>query len=217
MDYKVVLFDLDGTLTDSKEGVTKCVQYALSTYGIEASLEELIPFVGPPLDDSFMRYFDFTKEKADEAIKRFRSRYEKIGLFENAAYEGIEEALRHITQKGIKVAVATSKPEVFAKRILEEYKLAHYFTEIVGCELNGGRNSKAEVIIETLKRLQLTEEDKKDILMVGDRKYDVLGAKSCGIETLGVYYGYAEPGELEAAGAKYIVNTVQELEEFFCS
>lgn len=210
--YNTILFDLDGTLTDPKEGITKSVQYALSACGIQVdNLDELLCFIGPPLIDSFEEYYGMSKDEAVFALKKYRERFSSIGIFENQMFEYVPKILSALKQAGKTVALSTSKPEVYAKRILDHFSITGYFDEICGCELDGTRNSKAEVIEETLKRLN--NPDKKKVVMVGDRKHDIIGAKKCDITSIGIKIGYAEDGELEKAGADYIVDNLQELEK----
>lgn len=210
---KVILFDLDGTLTDSGPGITACVQYALEKMGRpEPDLKKLEVFVGPPLVDQFMAYAGFTKEEADQAVVYYRERYTTKGMFENALYPGIEELLAYLKDQGCVLAVASSKPEPYVHQILEYFKLTGYFTEIVGAELEEGqRSTKEEVIEEALKRLHM-ESSRQDVVMVGDRSYDVLGAHACGIQCIGVAYGYGSMDELIRAGVTYVADSVEELE-----
>ncbi len=213
--YDTLLFDLDGTLTDPKEGITKCVQYALKSFQIdEENRDRLVCFIGPPLHESFRVYYGFDKDQANRAVQKYRERFETIGLYENRVFDGIKEMLQQLEASGKCLAVATSKPEIFAKKILEKYELLTYFKEVVGSEMDGTRTEKSEVIQEVFKRLGLSEEQKQRVLMIGDRKHDILGAKKCGIHSMGVQFGYAEPNELVVAGADYIVNTVEELAIF---
>ena len=214
MNYQLLLFDLDGTLTDPKEGITKSVAYALKHFGIQADPDNLTAFIGPPLKDSFMQYYDFPEEKAMEAISKFRERFSEIGIFENKVFPGIHEMLQALIASGKTLALATSKPEIFARRILEKYELDMYFEYIVGSEINETRTKKSEVIEEVLKQAQISGEALKQCLMIGDRKQDIEGAKACQLDSLGVEFGYAEEGELEAAGATYIAMTVKELQDF---
>lgn len=210
--YKYFLFDLDGTLTEPKEGITKSVQYALAHFGIrEENLDNLVCFIGPPLLESFQKYYHFSQEDAVIAREKYRERYVAAGMFENAVMEGMPELLQDLKDRGAVLAVATSKPEVMAKTILEKYDMSKYFQEIVGSGLNGERDTKAEVIEEALCRLDINSEEKEKVLMIGDRLHDIHGAKVMGIDSLGVYMGYAEPGELEREGADYIAATVEEL------
>ncbi len=216
MRYPYVLFDLDGTLTNPKEGITGCVQYALAKMGRPVpTKDELLPFIGPPLWQSFMEYCGMTKEESEQAVACYRERFGTIGLFENEIYPGILPLLSHLKEAGLKLALATSKPEVYAVQIVEKYGIAPYLDVICGSELSGERVAKAEVIKETFRRFGLTPgQAAAECVMVGDRKHDIIGAKTCGIAGVGVRFGYAEEGELEAAGADFIAGTVEELENW---
>ncbi len=209
---KYYFFDLDGTLTDSAEGIINSVIYALSTYGIEENdREALRSFVGPPLGDSFMKRYGFSKEKAEEAVSRFRVRFSSIGIFENALYDGICDVLGALKARGERVILATSKPEVFAHRILEHFNLAKYFDFICGANLEeNSRMEKEEVL---LYALQISGADPKKSYMIGDRKYDIEAGRKLGVSTVGVLYGYGSRQELEAAGADVICATVEQLKE----
>lgn len=210
--YDILLFDLDGTLTDPKEGITKSFQYALQCCGVEEELENLNRVVGPPLIDSFMEFYGFDREKGLYAVEKYRERFAKIGIHENALFPGVPEMLRELRAAGKIITLATSKPIVFAEQILDEFKIAAYFHTAVGSELDGTRNYKIEVIQEVSRRLG--NPDKNRFLMIGDRKQDVLGAKAFGIASLGVRFGYAEENELEEAGADYFADSVAELHGF---
>ncbi len=205
---KYILFDLDGTITDPKEGITKSVQYALNKFGIEEDCENLLPFIGPPLLDSFMDFYGFDVEKSELAIKYYRERYSDVGLFENSAIDGMAEVLSKLKASGYTLAVATSKPTHFAIPICDKYELSEYFDLIVGSELDGTRTRKSEVICEVLKQLSV---EPKEVIMVGDRKHDIIGAKEAGTGSIGVTFGYAKDNELEEAGADFVVNTPDEL------
>ncbi len=212
--YHTVLFDLDGTLTDSQEGITRCVQYALSHFGIqEEDPEKLKLFIGPPLDDMFMEIYGFSQEKAREAREKYRERFSTVGMFENKPYEGIQELLADLRDQGVILGVATSKPEIFSRKILEKYGLEPYFHVISGADMEGVHGSKADVIEGALKLLGKGPKETKGILMVGDRKYDVEGARTCGLPCVGVGFGFARPGELTEAGAAYYAETVPDLRE----
>lgn len=216
--FQYCLFDLDGTLTDSREGITKSAQYALQHFGIEEpDLKKLEPFIGPPLKDSFMEFYGFTEEQAEEAMKFYRERFAPIGIYENEVFEGIPEMLRHLHQNGQKLAVASSKPIGFVRQILQHFEIDGYFDVIVGSELDGTRSTKEEVVEEALSQLGILElsgeERKNNCAMVGDRKFDIQGAKAYGLTGVGVSFGFAGEGELEEAGADIIVDTVKELEE----
>ncbi len=226
LEKRILLFDLDGTLTDPKTGITGCVQYALHKLGIEEpDKDKLEPFIGPPLADSFQEFYGFDAEKSAEAIVYYRERFKSDGLFENEIYPGVRELLAHLKQAGKTLAIASSKPTVFVTKILQHFDIEQYFDVIVGSELDGTRARKEEVVEEALRQLHqisgcVQEEnllsDKKDndrIVMIGDRKFDILGAKLFNLVSVGVMYGYALPGELEEAGADFIVESVAELEE----
>lgn len=208
-----LLFDLDGTLTDPKIGITTCVQYALKSFGIEEpDLDKLEPFIGPPLKDSFMQFYQMDEKQAEVAVEKYRERFKDIGLFENEVYEGIPHMLRTLKSKGMHLAVASSKPTVFVERILEHFGMNEYFEAIVGSELDGRRVNKDEVVEEALHQLfgdKVIEYDK--VYMIGDRKFDVEGARALKVESIGVSYGYGSLEELQEAGADYIVQSVSEL------
>lgn len=211
--YKYILFDLDGTLTNPKEGITKSVRYALKHYGIdEPDLDNLVKFIGPPLQDSFQEYYGFSPETAMEAVFKMRERYRTKGKFENEIFEGIPGLLKALKEQGKILAVATSKPERFAVEILEHFRILEYFDVVAGANMDGSRTRKCEVIEEALSRLNINKEEYPEVLMIGDRLHDVEGAAYFGIDCGGVYYGFAEPGELENAGAVFTVNTVEELQ-----
>lgn len=211
-----LLFDLDGTLTNPKEGITKCVQYALHAFGIEEpDLEKLVPFIGPPLRQSFMEFYGFSEEDAIKAVDSYRERFSTIGLFENFPYPGIAAMLQKLQAQGKILAVASSKPTVFVHQILEKFALAQYFTVIEGSNMDGNRVDKKEVIAEVLQQLGNPPADQ--LLMIGDRKFDVIGAREMGFACVGVRFGFAAPGELEDSGAIYVAETVQELQEYLLS
>lgn len=213
--YHYIFFDLDGTLTDSKEGILNCLRYALEKMGRPVPpTETLLNFIGPPLQDSYMEYCGFTEEEALEGIRLFRERYAPIGKFENAAAPGMPELCARLKERGFVLALASSKPEEMCVPICEKFGFAPSMAAITGSPPVGDW-SKADVIRETMRRLGLTEADKSAILMVGDRKFDVLGARECGIDCVGVgFFGYAAPGELAQAGAVAVVRTAEELEAF---
>ena len=207
--YKTVLFDLDGTLTDPGLGITNSVAYALKKYGIEVSdREKLYSFIGPPLKDSFKKYYGFSDEKAMEAIMYYREYFSDKGIFENEVYDGIKELLRRVKESGRKIVLATSKPEEFALRILEHFELTEFFDVVAGASMDEKRNKKGDVIKYALEKGCLTPED---AVMIGDREYDVLGAQENGIDTIGVLYGYGSRDELEKAGVMHIAETVDDV------
>lgn len=216
--YRTILFDLDGTLTDSKEGILKSIQYALHKMDQPVPSEEILTkFIGPPLQDSFVKYCGFTGEQTRQAIALFRERYAPVGKFENAAAPGMPELCAELKERGYTVALSSSKPEKMCVPICERFGYTPSMQVITGSPEEGDW-SKADVIRETLRRLKLTEADKPEILMVGDRKFDVEGAAECGIVCAGVeFFGYAVPGELEQAGAVTVAHTAGELRRFIFS
>ena len=207
---KYVLFDLDGTLTESAPGILNSVRYALRHYGVtdydESSLNR---FVGPPLIESFKRFCGFSEEKAQEAVNVYREYFAEKGIFENSPYGGIHECLQKLKNSGLTLAVATSKPEVFCRRILEKFGLTEYFTVIKGIPFDNEHMTKAQVIAGVLGELGV--EDLSSAVMVGDRDYDVYGAKENGLRCVGVLYGYGSREELESAGAARLAGTVEEM------
>lgn len=213
---KYLLFDLDGTLTDPKVGICTSVQYALHAYGIEEpDIDKLTPFIGPPLRDSFMEFYGFTYEQADAAVEKYRERFRDTGIFENEVYPGIPEMLGDLKAAGYQLAVASSKPQVFVERILDHFDLAKYFDVVIGSELDGRRETKDQVVKAALDALFGDAEGNPDeVYMIGDRKFDVEGAKALSVESVGVTYGYGSKEELKEAHADYIVQSVEELARF---
>lgn len=204
---KTVLFDLDGTLTDSGEGIINCATLALRHFGLPIpTYEDMRTFVGPPLRDSFIR-FGVPAEQADEAIRVYRSRYIPTGMFENTPYPGIRELLEALRAEGYTLYVATSKPEEMSVTILEKFDLAKYFHRICGASIDSSRSTKDAVIAYLLE----SSGAKEDMVMVGDTKYDILGAKAHGIPAIGVGWGYGKVEEMEEAGAVGIAETMDEL------
>ena len=204
---KTILFDLDGTLTDSGEGIINCAILALEHYGLPIpDREEMRTFVGPPLHESFIRH-GVPEDKAEEAIAIYRSRYIPIGAFENTPYPGVRELLEALKRKGYILYVATSKPETTSVKILEHFDLAKYFNRICGASMDLSRNSK-EAVIEYLLHLNGRSDN---MVMVGDTKFDILGAKHHGIPAIGVSWGYGKTEEMEAAGAAAIAHSMEEL------
>ncbi len=211
--YDILLFDLDGTLTDPGEGITNSVAYALKKRGIEVKdRKELYPFIGPPLLDSFMRYFGFSEEEAEECVKDYRVYFSDRGIFENEVYPGVPKLLEALKEQGKTVVLATSKPEHFAKQILDHFDLAKYFDLAAGATMDKSRSKKGDVIAYALR--SLGDPEKSCCLMIGDREQDITGAKQNGIASLGVLYGYGDRAEHEAAGADYIAETVEEILNF---
>lgn len=216
--YRTILFDLDGTLTDSKEGILKSIQYALGKMDAPVPDEAVLTkFIGPPLQDSFMKYCGFDAEQTRRAIALFRERYVPVGKFENAAAPGMPELCAELKERGYTVALSSSKPEKMCIPICERFGYTPSMAAIVGSPETGDW-SKADVIRETMRRLGLTDADKPGILMVGDRKFDVEGAAECGIACVGVeFFGYAAPNELEDAGAVAVAKSAGELWAFILS
>ncbi len=214
MEY--IFLDLDGTITDSREGIINCFEYALNYFGIEVgNRADLEQFIGPPLEQSFREGFGFDKEKAEQAVAKYRERFVPIGLYENLVYDGMEDALQKLKEAGKVLIVATSKPEYMAKKILAHFGLDGYFDDICGSDDDQNRSKKDEVIRYALKKHGISNVD--DVLMVGDRKFDVIGAAECGLKCMGVLYGYGDREELEAAGAAYIAETVEDMAQIIVS
>lgn len=206
---KTVLFDLDGTLTDSGEGIINCAALALEHFGLEVpSREEMRVFVGPPLYESFQR-FGVPADKTEEAIRVYRSRYIPTGMFENTPYPGIQALLEALKKEGYTLYVATSKPEEMSVTILERFGLAPFFDRICGASTDSSRSTKDAVIAYLLEQSGA----KEDMVMVGDTKYDVLGAKAHGIPAIGVSWGYGSVEEMREAGAVGIADSMEELLE----
>ena len=205
-----ILFDLDGTLTDPKTGITRSVQYALEKYGIRIeNTDELCPFIGPPLKESFIKFFGFDEEMASDAVAKYREYFATIGIYENVIYDGVPEMLETLKNKNRDIILATSKPTVYAKKILEYFEIDKYFRFISGSELDGRRTNKAEVINYALRNCQI--DDLSSVVMVGDRKHDILGAKQAGVLSVGVLYGYGSYEELANASPDKLVSSIGEL------
>ena len=208
--YDICFFDLDGTIIDSSPGITNSVMYALEKFGIEETeREKLYKFIGPPLTDSFARFYGFDDEKSWKAGEYYREYYQDTGIFECSVYLGFEKSLKALKAAGKRLFVATSKPEVYARRIIEHFDLDQYFEYVAGMELDGGRGSKAEVIGYLIDTCRM--QDKKRILMIGDREHDVLGAKQEGLDCMGALYGFGNREELEKAGAVYVAGTPEDI------
>lgn len=209
-EYKYLLMDLDGTITDPMIGITRCVEYALNHFGIQVDdLRKLCPFIGPPLLDSFREFYHFTEEQAKEAANKYRERFTDTGIYENKLYEGMKDFLEEATRQGRILILATSKPTVFAKRILDYFDIDRYFTFVAGSGLDGSFHTKGDVIRHALQSNGLT--DLSSVVMIGDRKHDIIGAKENNLDSIGVLYGYGDRAELSAAGADYIVADIADL------
>lgn len=208
--YHTILFDLDGTLTDSGPGITNSVAYALKKWDIiENDINILKKFVGPPLDASFAKYYGFSKEKCVQAIQYYREYYLTKGIYENQVYDGMEELLKWLRDTGRRAIVATSKPEPSAIHVLEYFHMDSYFDIIAGATMDGSRVEKSDVIRYALDRAGIR--DLSGVVMVGDRENDIQGAKANGLDSIGVLYGYGSREELEEAGAMQIAETVEDL------
>ena len=210
MNKQYILFDLDGTITNSAEGIINSVKYALQkSEWKEPSLKVLHRFIGPPLVDAFMDYCGMDKAEAEKAVAYYRERYKDIGLFESNVYDGIEEVFKALKSANKTIILATAKPLVFAKRIIEHFGLDKYFDDMVGAEIGGTLIHKHQIIDEVIKRFNIT--DRTSAIMIGDREQDISGAKMFSLDSIGVKYGFAEPNELEDAGATYIAETPQDI------
>lgn len=215
MAYEICLFDLDGTLTDPKEGICKSYQYALSAFGISEELENLSKFIGPPLREVFEKFYKIPKSDIERCVGKFREYFAEKGLYENAVYSGIPQALQTLKDKGKVLAVATSKVTGYAEKILKHFDLEKYFSFVSGDDMEGTltKEGKREVIRIALNAVD--PQRKMNAVMIGDRKHDIQGAKALGIDSIGICYGYGSREELEEAGASFVLNSVEELVEFF--
>ncbi len=208
--YQNILFDLDGTLTNPREGITKSVQYALRHMGIEEpDLSALEHFIGPPLHDEFMRCYGFDRKKAEQAIAAYRVRFRQVGWQENILFDGVPEMLEKLRSSGKKLAIASSKPAIFVEKILKHFEIAAYFDAVSGASLDGAVSTKVQVVEQALQMLGAPE--RKRTVLVGDRFYDVEGARQSGIDCIGLTMGFGGREELESAGAMCIVDTFDEL------
>lgn len=209
MNYKYLFWDLDGTLTDPGEGITNSVMYALEKFNIKvAEREELYRFIGPPLLDSFKLFYNFNDEEAKQGVKFFREYFSVTGIFENRVFDGISETLATLSKRGYKHCVATSKPHEFAMRILEKFDLLQYFDFVSGASMDEKFTDKAMIIKYAMEQLQINS---TEVLMIGDREHDIIGANKNGIDSMGVMYGYGCREEFVNNGAKYIANTVEDI------
>ena len=208
--YQYILFDLDGTLTDSSEGITKSVQYALDKMGIhEPDLKPLERFIGPPLYDEFRRSYGFDDAEAKQAIDFYRERFGVVGWKENLLYDGIPELLKALTEAGKILSTASSKPAFFIDKIVKYFDIAQFFTVVAGATLDGSIGTKTQVVQQALERLNV--QDRSQAVLIGDRLHDAEGARACGIDCIGVTFGFGSREELESAGANHVVDRVDEL------
>lgn len=202
--YQTIFFDLDGTLTEPSLGILNSIRYALDKLGAPIPDEKLLlEFIGPPLEESFMHYCRLSAEESKKAIAYYREYFSVEGLFENQPYEGISQVLSKLKEDGKQLIVATSKPEIFARQILEHFDLDPYFNLIAGANLEGTRSKKADVIAYALD--QLDDIHHQTCIMIGDRKHDIIGATANKMDSIGVLYGFGDQMELETAGATYII------------
>ena len=216
MTYQAILFDLDGTLTDSGEGIMRSVQYALEKMGKpESDLSKLRVFVGPPLKEQFMAYAHLSEEEAVRAVAFYRERFAVTGIYENALYEGVPQLLMRLLAQGCRLGVASSKPEKFVRIVLSYFDIEKYFSVVVGSYMDGRRSKKAEVIEEAVRQLGL-EDRREDVLMVGDTSFDIIGAASCGIPSAAVTYGYGSEASLIEAAPSFIASSPRELGDIIC-
>lgn len=207
---KAILFDLDGTLIDSSEGITRSAQYALAHFGIEEpDLEKLYFFIGPPLVDTFMEHYGFTKEKAVEAVAVYRERYQDIGIFECSLYPGVRECIEELRRRGYMIGMASSKPEVSCKRILEHFGILGMFDDVVGATFDGRIDSKEEVLNEVMRRWSDIPRD--EMCLIGDTMFDIEGANKAGVPSIAVSFGFGDVDEMVKAGAKTVVDDLRQL------
>jgi len=208
--YKIILFDLDGTLSDPKEGITKSVQYALNKMDIvEASLDKLECFIGPPLQVSFTEYYHFNEANTQKAIKLYRERFKEKGMYENTLYPDTAGILQLLKEQGFILAIATSKPTVFAEQILDYFQISTYFELIVGSNLDGTRSAKAEIIQYIIDNYP--EYTLEEFIMIGDRKHDIIGANQTGIDSIGVTHGYGSLEELNGEKPTFVVDSLKQV------
>ena len=206
MMYQYLLFDLDGTLTDPGVGITNSVIYALHKFDIDISnRSKLYKFIGPPLKDSFKKYYGFSDEQSNLAIQYYREYFKKQGMFENEVYDGIHDLLIELKAKGKSLIVATSKPEAFAVEILQYFDLYKFFDFVAGATMDNERSKKADIIQYALNNCNIS--NKSSAIMIGDREHDIIGAKENGLDSIGVLFGYGTYNELKNIGATFITDT----------
>ena len=207
--YDVVIFDLDGTVSNPEKGITESFRYALSHLNVKIpSQQTLRTFIGPPLWETFSEKYEFNKSKTGEAVRFWREYFTDKGIYENKLYDGMEELLQKLVDRGLKIAIATTKPQVFADRVVRHFKIDNLFSLVVGSDLDGGRSDKSTLISEVLSSRNVSG---GRAVMVGDRAADIEGAQSCGIDSIGVAYGFGSEEELKNAGATKVVLTVTDL------
>lgn len=210
--YQYVFFDLDGTLTDPGIGITNSVAYALNKWNIEvADRSELYKFIGPPLVDSFMKYYGFSAEEAEQAVVYYREYFRSTGIYENTIYDGTIGLLEQLKNSGRHIVLATSKPQAFAEIILKHFHMDSYFEVVAGATMDGSRSKKTDVILYAMQMCEIG--DKSQVVMVGDREHDIIGANNAGLDSIGVLCGYGDREELEHAGATYVVEKIEDVWE----
>ncbi|MBO5302870.1 MAG: HAD hydrolase-like protein [Lachnospiraceae bacterium] len=213
MVMQSILFDLDGTIVNSQKGITNCICYVLDYFQMpKPPVEDLLCFIGPPLKDSFMKHFGFDEEKAAFSVGKYRERYNEIGVFECELYPGIQELIEHLHQKGYKLYLASSKPEILCKKILGHFHLENYFDGIFGATMDGKIGTK-EQVLEYL--FETTGADRSTSILIGDTRFDAAGAREAGISCLGVTYGFGSKEELEQEGVAALCDTAAEVEAYF--
>ncbi len=211
--YRYAFFDLDGTLTDSSEGIINSIIYALEKHGFQVpERTELLSFIGPPLADSFASYLNLPKNQVQDMVDTYREYFAVKGLFENRIYDGAESMLETLKNAGVKLVLATSKPEKFARRILEHFELDKYFEHVVGATLDGKLGRKSDIIKKALKDLEINSH--QQVVMVGDREYDIIGANDSRLDSIGVLYGFGKREELRKAGATQIAESTGEVVKY---
>lgn len=212
---KAILWDLDGTIINSEEGITKCVQYALCAHGIEEpDLKKLLCFIGPPLDPVFREKYGMSEEEAWQSVVKYRERFDVKGIFECCLYDGVKEVIMDMKQKGYVLALASSKPEGACRRILDHFELTPYFDEVVGSTLDGSISTKEEVLEELGRRMASLHIGKDEMCLIGDTKYDAVGAKAFGIRCVGVSYGFGTREDMLVAGAEAVFDRIEEVEKY---
>jgi len=210
MDKTYILFDLDGTISDPKEGITRSVQYSLRAFGINIEdADTLTPFIGPPLRDSYKKYYGFDSDDTEKAVAKYREYFAKTGLFQNSLYRDMDKLLKALQDMGKQLIIATSKPIFYAEKILKHFKIDQYFVFVAGSEMDGRRSKKSEVIKHALDNMGIDRINK--VIMIGDREHDIIGANELGIDSIGVLYGYGDLQELTNAGATFICESVGDL------
>ena len=212
MKYKIAIFDLDGTITDSGSGIINSIRYALEKYRLPVPEEKVLrTFIGPPLKEQFQAVCGLNEEESARMVDAYREYYTEKGIFENSVYSGVPEMLERLKESGARILMATAKPEKFARRIAEHFDFAKYFEFIGGACMDGRRTDKYEVIEYVIDQCGISEEERKRAIMIGDRSHDMIGAGKAGQHSLGILYGYGDRGELEAADAEMIAETPEEV------